>query len=371
MRTFLQFLTESKQSIVNLGYPEIIAKILYKKFGRNAPLIAKWFRGYRFSREIPDNWWLQTTTSFNRDISLYDYTVLYKKVDNPEEYNKYLVDQLELRSRGDYDVKEEKAKLAKIIESLFMDDIFFKYGIIKDILNGDIKDLSPYKNLSMREAQNKKDHKKIFQETTPLKTYKNGYKWINVGKHCHLLGDLMRNCGSAGLMSWDEDKTMIALFDRNNNPHVVVVYSPNEHRISGDEGIASTEVKSKYHKYVIDLAEHLHAKFDTDKTKSAFLKMKYMLRNIGSNIRTLNSNSLYDKLFKFNIGNKEYYSNGYVAVSKDNVTKMVNAIKNKQVELMNYPKSDIAKALHYANQEILKHDLGFEYIPLSQFANQG
>ena len=34
-------LKESKQQIINLGFPEVIASILYEKYGKNATLFAK------------------------------------------------------------------------------------------------------------------------------------------------------------------------------------------------------------------------------------------------------------------------------------------------------------------------------------------
>jgi hypothetical protein len=37
---------ESKQSIVNLGYPEIIASLFYEKFGNKAYQLAKWYKEY-------------------------------------------------------------------------------------------------------------------------------------------------------------------------------------------------------------------------------------------------------------------------------------------------------------------------------------
>jgi hypothetical protein len=41
-----EMLQESKQGIINLGFPEVIASILYKRFGNKASLIAKWVKDY-------------------------------------------------------------------------------------------------------------------------------------------------------------------------------------------------------------------------------------------------------------------------------------------------------------------------------------
>jgi hypothetical protein len=361
---FESFLMESKQSIIGLRYPEIIAKLLYKRFGQNAFIIAKWYRESRFSDKVPDNWWLQITGDFRRTPSLYDLTTLYAATTSEEEYLKVL-DKLEL-SRDDFvDLEEQRQALKVQIEKQFFDDFFFTYSLPADIMSGKLKDMSPYKNLTFWDAQYKYDEKNIFQDTTPVKTYKNGFKWINVGKRCTVVGHKMRNCGSAGLMSLDSSAVMIVLFGPENTPHVVVTYSPKEKRISGDQGGASTEVKSKYHSYILDLAKTLEATFDADKSKSTFLKMKYLLQGKATNLRQINQDSAYDKLFMFNMQGKVYYSNGQVAVTKEDVEKAQNAIKQGVLTLQSKQRSMIKNIFSHRNQDMLAK-FGVKYIMLWQ-----
>ena len=43
-------LLESKQSIINLGYPRIIVDLLFEKYGKNSFIISKWLKetsGYK------------------------------------------------------------------------------------------------------------------------------------------------------------------------------------------------------------------------------------------------------------------------------------------------------------------------------------
>ena len=63
----LLFLNESKQDIVNIGFPEVIASILYEKYGSNAFTIAKWYKEYNLLEPtIPNNkWWKQSNYSFS------------------------------------------------------------------------------------------------------------------------------------------------------------------------------------------------------------------------------------------------------------------------------------------------------------------
>jgi hypothetical protein len=228
------------------------------------------------------------------------------------------------------------------------------FTLIEDIESKKITNLQPYKDLSFSEAKDRYDNIRIFDTKQLIKIYKNGWKWIDVGNRCQLVGKLMKNCGSAGVMSWDEDKTILTLFDKNNKPHVVVTYSPNEKRISGDEGAASTEVKGKYHRYILDLAEHLGVKFDAEKSKSKSLKIKSMLRNRLKNIKKLRGNDLFSEYYEIVLDDgKEYYSDGYSIVAKNDVM----AIKDN----FNSLRQALGRTFNY-------RDDGAETIRLSSFA---
>jgi hypothetical protein len=372
-KTFLeQLLIESKQEILNLGYPAIIAKLFYKKYGKNAYLIAKWYRDYK-SYGSKEHWFNLNHNDFSRmySIDLIDMIELYNATDSKENYIKTLeklnlsVDEEE-EYYDDYYLQEQKKLLEEQIEDEMFSKSFFEYySIVHDIISGKLKDLAPYKNLEFWDAQHKYDKKNIFQEIKPLKVYNNGFKWINVGKKCTLVGNLMKNCGSAGIMGYDEDRTIIALFDTENKPHVVVTYSPNEKKISGDQGIASTPVKNKYHRYVLDLVQFLGVTFDADKSKSNLLKIKYKLKNKAKNIRIIKK-GLFDEYFSFNLANQVYYTNSFYVVSKQDLEKVKQALANKQINLEYKQKSLIATILNYRNIQNLKN-AGINLIPINDF----
>lgn len=293
-------INESKQDIISIGYPEIIAKIITEKYSSKAFLISRWYKEYSFSNKEKD-WFLRShlTTDIPDLIELYN--------SNPTEKTKN-----------------------KIKNSFFEGTYshFFRFQLIRDITSGKIKDVSQYKNLSFSDAQYKYDRKRIFDKKEPLKTYPNGYKWIEIGKECHLVKREMKNCGRISLMSLDVDATMIVLFDKNNNPHVIVVYSPNQKRISGEEGVAGTEVKPIYHEYVLDLAEYLNVDFDYSKSKSKLLSLKYQFRNKDVRIEKIEKEDksiVYPELneyFKIYIGNNIYYSDDYRIISKEDFEKI-------------------------------------------------
>jgi hypothetical protein len=355
------FLTESKQSIISLRYPEVIASLLYERFGNLAPLMAKWFREYRYSGEVPDNWWFQIMSDYRRTPCLYDLTRLYSTQD-PVEY------QCQLRhysllsfAKENGDMNNQKKLIRDEIARRFFDDTFFRTNIVKDIESGKLRNLSPYKKLKFWDAQYKYDEKRIFSETPPLKVYKNGFRWINVGKSCNLVGKLMSNCGSSGCMSYDPDSTLLVLFGPENSPHVIITYSPNEKRLSSEQGGGSSEIKPKYHEYVLDLTRILGAEFDTQKTKSKSLKLKYMLGDVAKGLRVLNPKNIWDKIYTFEINGKTYYSNSEVAVTREDVERVQEAVKSGALKLEINLKSMIQNVFNYRNQPILAR-FGINYV---------
>ena len=178
----------------------------------------------------------------------------------------------------------------------------------------------------------------------------------------------MKNCGSSGVMSSDPDRTIISLFDSNNKPHVLVTYSPNEKRISGDEGVGSSEVKPEYHEYIIDLADTIGANFDTTRTKSKFLKLKYLLKNKSKDVKPAKISktpSIWDEYFKFSINGVKYISDSYTAISENDIKKANELIKNKTVELYNNQRNLVKNIFNHYNSDILKKH-GIQYVPVEK-----
>ena len=152
--------------------------------------------------------------------------------------------ELEIDDTQEFNKSEKLQDLREEISRGFFKKVFFSRNLIIGIDSGKIIDLHPYANLTFREANEKYEKKSIFSDKTPVKKYPNGWRWVDAGAKCDLIGGMMKNCGSTGVMSADKDRTMLTLFDEQNIPHVVATYSPNEKRISGVEGQASTAVKN-------------------------------------------------------------------------------------------------------------------------------
>jgi hypothetical protein len=259
-----------------------------------------------------------------------------------------------------------------LIRQEFFDETFFKYyPIIQDIDSGKLTDVAPYKKLGFIEANIKYEKRQYFEGSTPIKVYPNGFKWIDTGRKSVLLAEQMRNCGSAGLMSQDENRTILALFGPNNKPHVMLTYSPNEKRISGDECTGSSPVKPEYHEYVMDLAHQLGVRFDTERTKSPLLKVKYLLRNKAQQVESLQSEDhhFYDQYYRFVADGQMYYTNGYDVVSKTDVDRIQDMVESGELELSKVGNSFLGTVFYHYNRGILDHS-GFKFTPLKMFAGE-
>lgn len=363
-------LMESKQSIIGLGYPEIIAKLLYQKCEDNAFLIARWYKEYR-SKDEDANWWnREMSRSFTNDAPVADLCQLYNATFDAENYVR-VADHLDFPPPqspvDEVFLSRRRQELKAQIEKTFFSEYFFEYyQLIKDIITGKLTDIAPYKRMPFREAAQKYEERKIFSDTTPIKMYKDGFKWINVGKKCPLVGGLMGNCGSVGVMSLDRDATMITLFGPDNKPHVVVTYSPNDKRISGVEGGASSVAKTKYHKYILDLVEVLGGNYDYARSRSTLLRMKYILRDKAKNIRQINGSiTLGDVVFQFTIDGKAYYSDDLMALAKEEAERAIDAVKRGLVTLPFKGRTPIMALFNYRNKETLRQ-YGIQYVAIDE-----
>lgn len=368
------YIVESKQSIINLGIPEIIAKLFYEKFGNNAFIIARWYyQYYSAGYKGKKDWFLQAHVKFSESLDITNYIQLYNATFKGEsEYinvlksiNKYDPEQdKEDNIIYDDEFFKENRKLFRIeIEKKLFDQVFFKgYNLTKNIISGKLKNLAEYENLNFNDAYIKYDEKRIFQELAPIKKYSSGYKWINVGSRCDVIGKLMKNCGSTGVMSWDKDRTMYALFDSNNIPHAIVTHSPNENRISGDEGAASSTVKDEYAKYIIDLCEILNANFDFQKSSSKFLKIFFMLGGKVKKLQKLEkySDELYNQYYKFIFNDTQYITDAHSVVSLEDIKRANTAIKNKQIKL-NINRRNIIKNIFNQGNSPIFSQFGIVY----------
>lgn len=326
-------LSESKQNIVNLGYPPVVASIFFENFGPKAFLLAKWLKDYSNYRNLDNSIWFGKSNIGNmfsgrRNFNLHDILFMYEAAASGDiERYQAARKENDFALENEIDLDDAVRLWKSEVKESVLEDPFFNSVFIKDIISGKISDLKPFSKLTYQEAQDKYDKKRVFKEAEPLKTYPNGWKWINVGPKCQLVGGQMKNCGSTGVMSSDPDRSMITLFDPRNKPHVVVTWSPNDKRISGDEGVGSTPVKDIYQDYVFDLAKTLGANFDFERTKSPIMKIKGAVgpENVKS-ITSAGGTSHYSKVELIN--GETWFTNGYYFAPESDVIKMMPEYEN-------------------------------------------
>jgi hypothetical protein len=365
----------AKQDITNLGFPEIVSRLFYEKYGNLAPLIAKWYKDYRIPESWEgEDWWRRFTWDLRKQFSLYTLTYLYENSGDLESFleacRKMEIKPSQGLTQETLD-SERNWLVNRLRDELFGETFFNYYSLIQDITSGKLKDIAPYKKLRFYDAEKKYEKRRYFQESEPLKIYENGFKWIDVGRKSTLLSEKMKNCGSAGLMSLDKNATIIALFGPNGKPHVMVTYSPNEKRISGDECAGSTAVKSEYHQYVIDLADHLGATFSATKSRSTELGLKYRLRNKAQSLEKLKmTDDSFDSYFKFVVNGKVFYTDSYVVVSEDEVRRARGLMDRGELRVP-YPQEGTVKTVLLSNNRYPMQDQGIHLIPLHQFLDEG
>lgn len=362
-------LFESRESIVALGYPDVIAKLFYKRFPKHAYLMARWYKDY--SKNTENDWFLYSHSTIAR-IGILELIKLYNATNSVENFQNV---QKELNIAVDRtpDLAEMRTWLFNELEDKFFNQTFFDYfSLINDITSGKLKDINPYKSLSFNQALEKYEHRKVFGETKPIKTYDNGWRWIDVGPRCIFLGTEMKNCGSVGLMGDDPNRTILALFDTNNKPHVMLTYQPNQGEIKSVEGGAGSDVKEQYHNYILDLIKTLKVKLDLSRPTSLLMKTRYLVGDIARNIKVIAQNS-HNIIIGFNIGNTQWYTNGYSVVSNQDLMKLKTALeqgKVKREELSGgYSDNPIINLLeilfHYRNERLLSM-LGINKLQLEQ-----
>jgi len=360
------FESTSIAPIMALGFPKIIAQLLVEKFQHKAFLISKWLKEYTLgTRQDEPNWWIYRNRSFSRKMDMAGYVELYEALENPTKLLKLLKEyklvEDDKESITEEEISNYREGLFNEIEASFFRGIFFNGDLISDIQSGKITDLKPYKNLSFTAAKDKFDKKRLFKDVgSVIKQYENGWRWIDAGARCQLVGNQMKNCGSTGVMSDDPDRKLITLFNSKNQPKVVVTYSPNQNRLSSAEGEASSEPKELYHDYILDLENVLNAKYDYNRdAKSTFLNLKVMFKPFLDSISEIQPKvqKTYktDRFFKMSFKNGEsIYTNGYTGYSVQEVHELFKS-QDQYKDLFDFLKFYVFD--HYKDLNIKKYDL--------------
>ena len=363
------FETPSNSLLVGMGFPKVIASILIDEFGKNTFIIAKWLKDYETGESpVDSNWWKTIKRSaFSSPINLNSLVAAYEALEKGsfEDYHDAINSHRTWPKSYNFEDYKDKdiEQLKRVLKDTIKDELFnstffsgFGNSFIAGIRSGKITDLKPYKDLSYRQAIDKFDKKNLFRDVGNLvKKYENGWRWIDAGKKCMLVGNQMRNCGSASIMSSDEDRTLMVLFNPKNEAKVIVTYSPNEKKLSSAEGQASTEPKDKYHDYILDLEDVLNAKYDYAKdTRGKALNIKTMFKPFLSSIERIGRNT-YEEMFKIKLNDgQEFYTDSFYAYPVKEVDQLFSQQTNHK-SMFDFLRADIFSI--YSKHGIPKIDL--------------
>jgi hypothetical protein len=130
-------------------------------------------------------------------------------------------------------------------------------------------------------------------------------------------------------MSCDPNSSLIVLFDKNDKPHIIVTYSPNDNKISYPQGVASSSVKMKYTFYLKDLLKLLGAELIDHENKARIIILK---TKMGDDIQWIKEIRISnDTIYEFKKDGINYYTDGYRYVSAKDVEEYASfhGIKNE------------------------------------------
>ena len=340
----LNKIATSVPRLKSLGYPEVIAQLFVKRFGKNSYIIAQWMNDYHGfgGRKTPSEW-INDVGRFSGS-NMGTLLQMLEAADIGEDaYDKWALEagHPKLSEAGGYDYSSGTYRPAELeshvksvkreIEEQFYGDAFFDRDLIRDIVSGATTNVKQFRKMNFTDARDKYMSKKIYSDLKSELEFEDGYRWINVGPRCDIIGRDMKNCGSTGVMSLDPDRTMLTLVDKNDKPHIVTTYSPNEKRISAPEGIGSSAPKEKYHKHILDLISHLGVRLyeKSGGTKSKELDQKYLLRGSDFKVEPIRMDN-YGAHMRLSINGNIWFSNYYVFISEEDITKVRNYMVNDE-----------------------------------------
>lgn len=323
-------LKESRQEVVSLGVPKVIADLLYELFGSSAHLIARWERDHSPSGGEDKDWWVRSHTipKLNEDASLSDLVSLYEKLSDPERFASEYRRVFRRRPKLDPENMERHRDILKRrIRKQYLSSRFQGMSLVRDIREGRVTDLAPYKRLRFAYAQEKYDEKGLFRDREPVMGFPDGWRWVDAGQSCELLHRHMKNCGS--VEGEGPGARILALFDAGNKPHVMVTWRPDERSLSNEQGAGSTPIKDDYSDYVVALARHLGARLDAAKSRNSIVAVKQMF-GPDARIEVAHEDGLSgrkDSVFLVRSRGRQYYAGKDGAADVEEVEREVERLE--------------------------------------------
>jgi len=357
----------------NLGFPKSLEEAFEDIFGNRATTYGKWFKEYERGLRFGGRWFSGISRAQSPSgLNLLDCVDMLEAIgaNDKDKFDQLLeVDEWSdnYASRGgkerlkerleEESIQDVKPYLEEQLRNGLIDDtIFFTRDIVKDREKIKKQEFKQYSKMSFKDASAKYSEIKAFSESKEVMTFDDGHRWLNVGPRCQFVGNAMKNCGSTGVMSSDPDKTMLILVDPSNKPRIVATLSPNEKRLSGVEGSASTQPKEEYYDHIVELADFLDVKFDITRSDSFLLNLKYLFRGVKIKIKQLKTSSEYRRIYKISLPDKiNIYADTSLFILEDQARKadeILNPTKylKKDTKSKRRPRLNIEKVFYNARR---------------------
>lgn len=324
---FLTKYSNSSGRIVSLlGYNKIFADAFDKKFGSKAFTIAKWFKEY-YDSTTPD---VIGDSSFQITIDVIKASLL-----SPE----HVLDALKYYGIYSGPIEEYVSAFVEDFNNNFTNKYaFFHLTLMAAIINNEVS-IERYKKLSFKDALNLYNKRNIGNKENTLIKYKDGYRWVNVGKRNESVGEDLSNCGSAGFSS-DPDAQLLVLVNKELTAKVIATYKPSNNSIDNVEMKGSQKVDERYYPYVLDLKDKLNCRYDKLNENPKL----WTLFNFKIEMKDYyKSEFSFSEVYTFQLNNEIWFNSGNIFIKE---SELLRFIFNEQKDLNPDEPSNIGYAIN-------------------------
>lgn len=220
---FFHLIIESKQELLNLGYPPWFIEHFVKNFNTYAHVVARWMKEYyggkdkRWFYDLPE---MKLTVKKVFTAVVNKHGIMNQFADRYRPYyDLTLQDVLDPTKSSDLSIEDRW----QLTDLFFTNMRFFDTELGQTILNSNDNKWIQYRKLSFKEASAKWDKVIAFEDYPILYSYKDGWCWRKLESYNELIAELMGNCGDTASY---EDK-LVVLFDDNKKPRVLGTLSGN------------------------------------------------------------------------------------------------------------------------------------------------
>lgn len=214
-RNHFELFIESKQNILNLGYPQEVVDQFFQNWKDDGYVVGRWMKEYYHGE---GKGWFRNLPEMNVTIEEY-YEKMIQSASMMNQFRDRYEDYFHLTFGELLDMQggihEESYKM--LIRLCLFEMEFFGTELGQTCLNSYGHKWLQYKKLSYSQASAKWDKVIAFEDYPIVYAYNDGWCWRKLESSNSLVAELMSNCGDTG-GSYDN---LVVLFDNNKKPRVL------------------------------------------------------------------------------------------------------------------------------------------------------